>query len=89
MTFYNSYSADTAKKYRCEPVTLPQSYEKYDLTAEEMKQWEKDSGYSDCTQKSDGKEVFKIECKKPISYKLITTSKQALCHQFMSENNLL
>ena len=86
------YSADTTKKGKCDPVpyteaTIEAIFNK--VSSNEMKQYEEQSGYSECTVSYPDKDSILSECKKPISYKGYLSKKRAGCDKFMSDNKLL
>ena len=88
------YSADNAKKYKCEPIMMDKSIiqemiKRENYTPESMKKWEAQTGYSECVSESNYMDFGKYECKKPLPYVHFFTSKQALCHKFMVDAKLM
>lgn len=87
--YQNFYIADTHRNFTCEPVTQDASFARFNgYSPDELSSFEKNTGYSQCKQNADGKEILIVECKAPILYKRILTDKPALCHKFMQDNGI-
>jgi uncharacterized protein YfaT (DUF1175 family) len=86
------YTAENNGKFRCDPMMLLKKdysgLKKYN-TNETLRKFEESSGYSECSSRFEDDDTVYTECKKPMIYKSITTTKRAFCHKFMVDNKLV
>ena len=87
------YYSDTTKRegYDCSPKFESKEIVETSvrmMTEAEKKGFEEYTGYSECKHTILSKGTYLVDCKKPTSYKRITTTSAAMCDKFMNDNKL-
>lgn len=88
--YVSMYHADNAGTYKCEPTVQEVAFNNIERYKEmDMGEFEKHTGYNECSHSEVKDDYIVVECKKPTLYRRISSMKPAMCHKFMADNKVM